>query len=151
MPGFLGMFCRTTLPWYFLSRLERVKFENETLFYSDGVVARYEGGKHIIRRGDFVLREDDDLFVPALWHKQEMIAYSKLGYASKTWQLPDDWGKVKQVDLYRITMEGCVPVNQRIPVSEGKLHLALEPEEAVSILPAGIKLSDTAGARLFNK
>ena len=40
MPGFLGMFCRTTLPWYYLSRLERQKFENEALHYSDGVVAR---------------------------------------------------------------------------------------------------------------
>ena len=45
MPGFLGMFCRTTLPWYYLSRLEREKFENEALYYSDGVVARTEGGK----------------------------------------------------------------------------------------------------------
>ena len=67
MPGFLGMFCRTTLPWYYLSRLERLKFENGALGYSDGVVARTEGGKRIIRQGDFVLREDDDLFVPALW------------------------------------------------------------------------------------
>ena len=141
MPGFLGMFCRTTLPWYYLSRLERQKFENDTLYYSDGVVARYEGGKRIIRKGDFVLREDDDLFVPALWHKQEIIAYSKLGYASKSWQLPDEWRKGKAVDLYRITLDGCVPLKKRVLVSDGKLLLSLEKEEAVSILPAGAKLS----------
>ena len=64
MPGFLGMFCRTTLPWYYLSRLERKNFENGVLYYSAGVVARTEEGRRIIRQGDFVLRENDDLFVP---------------------------------------------------------------------------------------
>ena len=49
LPGFLGMFCRTTLPWYYLSRLERKRFENNVLYYSGGVVARTEEGKNIIR------------------------------------------------------------------------------------------------------
>jgi hypothetical protein len=141
MPGFLGMFCRTSLPWYYLSRLERVKFENDALFYSDGVVARNESGKRIIRKGDFVLREDDDLFVPALWHKQEIIAYSKSGYRDKSWQLPGDWKKTKDVDVYRITLKGCVPLIKGVPVADGKLVLSLERDEAVSIVPTGTKLA----------
>ncbi|MCX6997468.1 MAG: endo-alpha-N-acetylgalactosaminidase family protein [Kiritimatiellaeota bacterium] len=53
MAGFLGQFCRTTLPWYYLSRFERIKFENDALYgqqllYSDGVVARMENGKRIM-------------------------------------------------------------------------------------------------------
>ncbi len=141
MPGFLGMFCRTTLPWYYLGRFQRVKFENDALFYSDGVVARNESGKRIIRKGEFVLREDDDLFVPAMWNKREIIAYSKAGYADKSWKLPDDWRKVKAVDLYRITLEGCVLLKKHVLVSDGKLVLSLEKEEAVSVLPAGTKHS----------
>jgi len=141
MPGFLGMFCRTTLPWYYLSRLERKKFENGALYYSDGVVARVEGGERIIRKGEFVLREDDHLFVPALWNKKEIIAYSGPGYANKSWQLPDDWRDVKSVDLYRITMEGCVPLKKRVPVTDAKLVLSLGKDEAVSIVPAGARLS----------
>ena len=141
MPGFLGMFCRTTLPWYYLGRLQRVKFENDALFYSEGVVARKEGGKRVIRRGEFVVREDDDLFVPALWHEHEIIAYSKTGYAGKTWQLPENWGKVKYVDVDRITLEGNVPLQKRLPVLDGHLRMTLEKEEAVSIRPVGAKLS----------
>ena len=87
-----------------------------------------------------MLREDDNLFVPALWHKQEIIAYSRNGYENKSWQLPDDWGKVKSVDIYRITLDGCVPLKKSDPVSDSKLLLSLEKEEAVSILPAGAKL-----------
>jgi hypothetical protein len=139
MPGFLGMFCRTTLPWYFLSRLERQKFENDVLYYSDGVVALTESGRNIIRKGDFVLREDDNLFVPALWNGKEIIAYSRPGYANKAWQVPDDWRDVKSVDLYRITMEGCESMSKGVPVMDGKLVISLGKDEAVSIVPGGSK------------
>jgi len=141
MPGFLGMFCRTTLPWHYLSRLERKKFENNVLYYSDGVVARTEGGKRIIRKGEFVLREDDHLFVPALWNEKEIIAYSRPGYENKSWRLPDDWRDVKSVDLYKITLEGCVPLKKRVPVTDGKLVLSLGKDEAVSIVPTGARLA----------
>ena len=140
MPGFLGMFCRTTLPWYYLGRYQRVKFENDAMFYSDGVVAQNEAGKRIIRKGDFILREDDNLFVPALWsdHK-ELIAYSRDGYASKSWQLPSDWDIVTSVDVYRITLDGCVPLKKDVPVTGRKLDLSVGKDEAVSIVPAGQK------------
>jgi hypothetical protein len=141
MAGFLGQFCRTTLPWYYLGRLERVKFANDALIYSDGVVARTENGKRIIRKGDFVLREDDHLFVPALWNEKEIIASSGPGYANKAWQLPADWRDVKSVDLYRITMEGCVPLKKGVPVTDWTLVLSLEKEESISIVPAGARLA----------
>jgi hypothetical protein len=76
-----------------------------------------------------------------LWNKKEIIAYSKSGYAAKSWQLPDDWRKIKAVDLYRITLGGCVPLKKSVSVSDGKLLLSLEKEEAVSILPSGAKPS----------
>jgi hypothetical protein len=140
MPGFLGMFCRTTLPWYYLSRRERLKFENEVLFYSDDVVARSEEGKRVIRRGEFVLRENDDLFVPALWNEKEIIAYSRQGYADRAWQFPPDWLAVRSVDIYRITLGGQVLLRKGVPVTNGKLVLSLAADEAVSIVPAGTSL-----------
>lgn len=141
LPGFMGMFCRTTLPWYYLSRLERMRFENGALFYSDGVVARTEEGRNIIRKGEFVLRENDDLFVPALWKKKEIIAYSKTGCEDKPWRLPAEWSNVRNVALYRITVDGCVLLRPRVAVTDSKLVLSLGKDEAVSIVPAGTKLS----------
>ncbi len=141
MPGFLGMFCRTTLPWYYLSRLERQKLENEAVYYSDGVVALTENGKRIIRKGDFVLCEDDNLFVPALWNGKEIIAYGRPGYESRAWRLPADWSEVKSVDLYHITLEGCAPLKKDVPVTDGKLVLSLTNDQAVSIVPAGTRLT----------
>lgn len=146
MPGFLGMFCRTTLPWYYLSRLERQKFENEALYYSDGVVARIEENRQMIRKGEFILREDDNLFVPALWNKKEIIAYSRQGFENKKWQLPEDWREVQSVDLYRITLDGCLPLKKGTPVTDAKLVLSLGRDEGVSIVPAGTKVSGICGA-----
>ncbi len=141
MPGFLGMFCRATLPWYYLSRLERQRLEGNALHYSGGVVARSEAGKRVIRKGDFVLRENEDLFVPALWNKKEIIAYSEAGCANRLWQLPDDWHTVRGVDFYRITLEGCVPLQKRVPVSNGRVLLSLNKMEAVAIVPMGTRLA----------
>jgi lysophospholipase L1-like esterase len=137
MPGFLGMFCRTTLPWYFLSRHDRLSFKQDVLTYSDGVVARTEEGVRTIRQGDFVLRADDDLFVPALWNPREIIAWSNGGSTGRKWRLPADWQDVTAVDLYRITPAGCTPREAKVPVADGMLSLTLEKEEAVSIVPVG--------------
>ena len=119
MPGFLGMFCRTTLPWYYLSRLERQQLENDTLYYSAGVVARVEAGKRVIRQGDFVLREDDQLFVPALWNQREIIAYSRTGYENKAWQLPDDWRDVGASICTGSRWKVACPSNRAFPWRTG--------------------------------
>ena len=133
MPGFLGMFCRTTLPWYYLSRLERLSFDDETLQYSDGVIARTEDGNNIIRKGDVIFRDNDDLFVPALWNPKEIIAFSRNGYTGRTWILPDDWLGVGSVDVFKITPDGCVPSEENLPVRNGEITLTLARDEAVSV------------------
>jgi hypothetical protein len=140
LPGFLSQFCTMTLPWYYLSRLERAAFIDDALYYSDGVVARVEDGKNTIRKGDFILRENDNLFVPALWNENEIIAYSAEGYDNRSWRMPEGWEKVSSVDIYSITMNGSTLKQSAVPVKNGLLMLTLEKEEAVSIVPAGIPL-----------
>ena len=135
-PGFLVMFCRTTLPWYYLSRLERERFDEDVLYYSNGVVALIENGKRIIRQGEFVIREDDDLFVPALWNEMEIIAYSSAGYGNREWRLPEQWQSVELVDIYSITHDGLVMIESKRPIVNRRLVLHLERDQAVSILPS---------------
>lgn len=137
LPGFLTQFCTMTLPWYYLSRHDRVAFTNETLYYSDGIIAREENGNKIIRKGDFILRENDDLFVPALWHDNEIIAFSMNGYTDKAWVLPADWQNIKSVDIYNVTLDGLVQKEKGVAVNSGRLTLSLGGEEAVAIVPSG--------------
>jgi hypothetical protein len=119
-----------------------LEFNQGVLRYSDGVVARTEDGRKIIRKGEFVLRENDDLFVPALWRTQrEIIAYSRKGYENKSWILPEQWKGVSRVDLYKITLEGSVLLKKDVPVTGSKLGLSIGNDEAISILPAGTRFS----------
>ena len=136
LPGFLGMFCRTTLPWYYLGRLDRLKVEAGAVHYSGGVIARTEDGKKIIRKGPFLLRENDDLFVPALWNPREIVAYSRQGYTDKSWQVPADWASVKQVTVQNITLQGLASDKTTVPVIDGALRLTIKADQAVSIVPA---------------
>lgn len=135
LPGFLGMFCRTTLPWYYLGRLDRLKVDAGAVHYSGGVIARTEDGKKIIRKGPFLLRENDNLFVPALWNPKEIVAYSRQGYTHKSWQVPADWASVKQVTVQNITLQGLASDKTTVPVINGALRLTLKADQAVSIVP----------------
>lgn len=144
MPGYLRRFCTMTLPYLYLSQFERLAMVDECLYYSDGLVAGEFDGKKMIRHGDYVLRENDDLFVKAIWRAKEIIAYSKDGYADKCWTMPDDWKDVKTVDLYRITLEGLEVVAEGVAVENGKLALSLAADDAVSIVPAGFAVTEKA-------
>lgn len=143
LKGFLSEFCTTTLPWYYLNRLERLKLEQETLFFSEGVTSREEDGKIIIRQGERILRDGNDLLIPALWNEArypELIAYSQDGYDSRSWRLPEDWQNVSAVDLYAIELEGPVLHTAAHPVKDGELVLSLQKGQALSIVPAGTNL-----------
>jgi hypothetical protein len=136
MPELLHRFCTMALPYYFLSQFDRLTMIDDNLHYSGGVVAGESGGHKIIRQSDFVLVDDGDVFVPAIWKPKEIIAYSTEGYSSRSWLLPQDWAYIKKVDLYSITLEGSSPIEKGISTENSKLVISLEPGEAIAIVPA---------------
>ena len=77
-----------------------------------------------------------DIFLPALWHKDNIVAFSANGYTSKKWKLPSAWDKINNVKVSTISVE---PIHDSIilPVEQGVITLALKPGEAVSITPVG--------------
>jgi hypothetical protein len=135
LSGFLEQFCKTTVPWYFLSQLDRMHLSPlGRLFYSDGVTAGWEKLQRIIRQGDRILLRGDDLFVPALWcETKTIIAYSRRGYSERTWILPPDWSGVKQVCINSITLSGLRLLGEQTIRDAGGIRLSLEPGQAVAI------------------
>jgi hypothetical protein len=139
LPGFLDEFATTTLLWHHLNRLGRVSDTNGAVTFSDGTVSANVDGRLLVRRGDVVLRDGNDLFVPASWARhKEIVAYSGAGYESRTWVLPAGWRGVRHVDVYRIGQEGPELV-ARQPV-DGTVTLGLPAGAAVSVVPAGTHL-----------
>ena len=73
--------------------------------------------------------------MPALWCEEKtLIAYSRDGYKSKTWELPPDWRDVRTVGLSGITLEGQEPVGEA-PVADGRIALSVGKDEALKIRP----------------
>ncbi|MFT3704517.1 MAG: endo-alpha-N-acetylgalactosaminidase family protein [Agriterribacter sp.] len=141
-PGFLGQFCRNTLMWYYLSRLERLALVNDTLFYSDGVKAAKENGHNIIRKGNFLFRDNNDLLVPALWKNEKtIIAYSEEGYQNKKWLLPSDWQTVKKVDVYVITAAGDSLLQRNLPVENNSIMLSVKAGMAVVVKAQALQVN----------
>ena len=97
-------------------------------------------GKKTIKKGDYVLVEDDNVFVEAKWKEKEIIAYSKQGYSNKQWVMPEGWEGVKSVDLYKISINGLEPLESGRKIENGRLELSLDKDEAVSIVPFGFKM-----------
>jgi hypothetical protein len=137
MTGLLEQFCAMTLPYYYLSRHERIALIDETLYYSDGLVAGEVNGRRTIRKGDYVLVEDDNVFVEAKWKEKEIIAYSKQGYSNKQWVMPKSWEGVKGLDLYEISIDGLELIESGKKIENGRLELSLDKDQAVSIVPIG--------------
>jgi hypothetical protein len=141
MTGLLPDFCLRTLPWYYLNRHDRLRLlltpEMSEATFSDGLVVRlYRDNRYSIEHNGRVLRDGDNVCMPALWlENKELIAFSADGYERKAWQLPPAWEEVKRVTMSEITMAG----NQRLAdlaVDGRTLTLSLRAGQAVSIVPA---------------
>ncbi|MBN2775452.1 MAG: hypothetical protein JXR31_14450, partial [Prolixibacteraceae bacterium] len=139
LPGGLKSFATRTLPWYFLNRQMRDRFNGDTAWFSKNIVVTWEENRIIKQNGNF-LQERNNVFIPALWKThREVIAYSESGYENKTWKLPTSWENVQKVDVYQIKTDGLLLKKKNINVlKDGCLILSLIPDEGVSIVPSGV-------------
>jgi len=140
MPGFLGQFCTMALPYYYLSQHERLALVDDILYYSDGLIAGDVDGKKTIRKGNYLLVEDDNVFVEAKWKEKEILAYSKEGYSNKEWVMPESWAGVKSVELYEVSIDGLELLESGRKIENGRLELSLDKDQAISIVPFGAEM-----------
>jgi hypothetical protein len=137
LPGFLQQFCETSLPWYFLSQLERTHLSLfGRLSYSGGVTAGWEMFQRVIRKGNFILRRGNDFFVPALWcETKTIVGYSRNGYTKRAWLLPEAWSSVQKVNVREMTLSGPISMEDHKKIESGRIQLSLKPGQAVVITP----------------
>jgi hypothetical protein len=109
--------------------------------FSQDVVTRLSGDDFTMTKNDKLMQHNGNVFIPALWKKESaIIAYSADGYALQTWDMPGDW-TATTVDIYKITLDGLKPLQQKVPVKERRLTLSLAKDEAVVITTADFAAS----------
>ena len=156
IPGGLKAFATRTVPWYFLNRQLRDKFNGDTAWFSDNIITTYQG-KTVIKQNGELLQDGNDVFIPVLWQPhREIIAYSEKGYTTRNWKLPDTWKDVRKISIYTITTDGIILRNQNVNVLPGRnIKLSLSEDEGVIVVPSGINpnkviSSISAGKVIFN-
>jgi hypothetical protein len=104
-------------------------------FYLEVLPWYYETNK-AAAGGEQKMVDGTDICMPALWcEDRTIIAFSKEGYESKTWELPPDWKDVSEVCLSRITFEGHEKIGEA-QVADGKITLSVGSDEALRVVPA---------------
>lgn len=134
---FKKQFCRQTLLWAYQNQYARKELqgqgEHRILYYDDGLIA--DLSRILIQHKEVILREGDEVFVPIVWNnKQEIIAYSLVGYRDKLWNLPFGFEAVTEVMISDISINGLLKT-RRMGVSNRSLRLSLEPEQMIVIQP----------------
>ena len=76
-----------------------------------------------------------DCCLPLVWKSEPtLLAYSRAGYARKTWKLPADWARFKTVRMTNVTVESLTPAGMA-EIRDGEISLALAAGQAVMIAP----------------
>jgi hypothetical protein len=137
LEGFKQDFCLKTAVWYYLNRLNRLYLvdngDRKFVQYSDNVNVSLEGEKYLIKKGEMILVDDFNLFIPALWmDDNKILCYSRDGYKNRIWTLPPDWKGIPVVRLYRITEMGVKEIGL-VPSSEGQVVLSLRKDDMILI------------------
>jgi hypothetical protein len=132
---YLSQFCLNTLPWQYLNHYDRQQLiEDCEVRFSDGLISRVVEGKPFIKHGDVIIRDGNNVFVPALWKDKEIIAFSADGYDKRKWSLPSSWNTSGKISIKEITADS-LNFLQEISIIDGTVNLSLKPNQAVSILP----------------
>jgi hypothetical protein len=131
LPGLIDQFCLMVVPWYYQNNRTAVK-GRQTMREPDGPLKRHPRQDLF---SSVLAQYGDNICMPALWRKQRtLIAYSREGYAQKTWELPPDWKDVKQVSVSRICLDGPRELG-KVTVTDNTLSLKMKPREAFLIVP----------------
>ncbi len=138
-PAFLREFCTYHLPYVYLNRYERLRYEEDpaaakeeryTVYFSDGVVSRAKDLS--ITKNGAVLKKGRDALLPLDETNRVFIAYSENGKSGE-WAIPDAaFGKA---EVFEITPEGNLPLGSA-EIRDGIVTLTVRPGEALALRAA---------------
>ena len=119
LTGFLDMFCLSGVPFI---------WSNHWRHDDDTNQPQAADWAKVLQGGNVCL--------PLIWKKERtLIAYSRGGYAGKTWALPDEWKTVTSAAATRIASDGSKTEDAgTVEIKDGQLTLTLKAGEALELV-----------------
>lgn len=135
VPEYLREFCLSQLPYCYLNRYDRVRYEEDdslgeeryTVYFSDGVVSKAHGG--VITKNGIAVKEGTNALLPIDTTDTVFMAYSADGKDGE-WNIPD--ARFTSADVYEVTASGNRFV-KTVNIVNGKVDLSVKAGGALAI------------------
>lgn len=124
----LDAFYTMILPNKYLANFEIMQYETDqkAVLGADGeVVTEMAGGVNVITKDGKKVAEGNKMFIPWDPKTEEKIYHYNQSGGSSSWQLPDSWGNVTSVKLYKLSDEGKTLAGT-LNVSNGQVTIDAE-------------------------
>ena len=131
VPEFMSAFCTLQLPYFYLNRYDRLRYEenggNYRVYFSGNLVSDGETGS--IFKDGVALKQGGDVLLPLDKKCETFIAYSENGKSGE-WNIPD--AVFENCGIFEITPGGnrCLGNAQ---IKNGKISLNVQPGQALAM------------------
>lgn len=133
---FKGEFCKSTLIALYLNRFDRIALvEKEDCgigLFEEGVRTFWDGEYVNVSKDGHPLADGGDIFIPASWLENSIVAYSENGCESRTWTVPDGVKLSGNAQAWTVTARGRSEFKD-FKIKGRNVKLSLKPGQMVLI------------------
>jgi endo-alpha-N-acetylgalactosaminidase len=117
----------TDLPTKYIQHFPILKWEENAISLEKNVTLNLVSGKRTISKDGRIVLNGDSYLLPWNPLTEEKLYHWNTAGGSTTWDLPENWKKLKTVSLYKLTDQGREFV-QQVAITNGQVVLNAEPK-----------------------
>lgn len=130
-PEFIRQFCTLQLPYFYLNRYDRLRYEengeNYKVYFFGNIVS--DGETKSIYKDGIAIKQGGDVLLPLDKECKTFIAYSENGKSGE-WNIPD--AAFENCEVFEITPEGNGYLGTA-EIKDGKISIDVKPGQAIVI------------------
>jgi len=129
---YLYMMERRPLSFINTDDIYQVVFSGDMISTYDRKTENYT----LVEKGDFVIADGGDRFIPQVGAGCKIYVYSRDGKV-RTWKLPETWAGVSDIDIYKLSITAAPEKIGYAAVVDGNVTLSMDAKVPYVIVPAG--------------
>ena len=127
---------------YMMERRPLSYTDNDDIYqviFSGDLVSTYDkktDNYTLVEKGDFVIADGDDRFIPQAGAGCKIYVYSKED-KTRTWKLPETWAGVDAIDMYKLSVAFAPEKIGTLAVDDGSVTIDMSAKQLCLIVPKG--------------
>ncbi len=140
---FIGRLMKYNLQYLYMMERRPLSYtDNDDIFqvvFSGDLVSTYDRKTEnytLVEKGDFIIADDGDRFVPQVGAGCKIFTCSRDGN-TRTWKLPETWNGITEVDMYLLSIKDAPVKIDTIAVTDGSVTVSMDAGTIYLIVPKG--------------